>query len=107
MQGCRGMRHRFVARDRFRGYGTGPTALAGGFVLPAASFSDFVDNHVGILVPVVLVAIIVLLGSVMLAQRRAARQKPQLESIPNPTQGEADSAKAPSAPDAEQKPAEE
>jgi len=48
------MRRRFASLSRIRGFASGPPALASGFVLPAGNLSDFIDDHVQILVPAVL-----------------------------------------------------
>ena len=105
------MRRRFASLSRIRGFASGPPALAGGFVLPAGNVSDFIDDHVQILVPVVLGTIIVLLGIVMLMQRRSARSgdakqkgKGQLEAVPTPAAARGGSAAAAPSPKQQPKP---
>ena len=49
-------------------FGLVPLALAGTPATPSASLSDFVDDHLGLLVAAVLGAILILLGIVMVMQ---------------------------------------
>src|SRR3954454_3951763 len=85
MQGCSGMRRRFTFLQTGRGSFGGMTALATVPFLPPASASDFVDDHVAIIVPAIVGAIVLLL-LVALLMRRSARKregaKPKLVSVP-------------------------
>src|SRR4051794_29987619 len=85
MQGCSGMRRRFTFLQTGRGSFGGMTALAAVPFLPPASASDFVDDHVAIIVPAIVGAIVLLL-LVALLMRRSARKregaKPKLVSVP-------------------------